>query len=122
MKIDLQEAFVESISTRPDRSLKIVLSTQQLPPEEMGKLFESFAKFQNEDVEAMTEFTIAEAYPKEQRSPHQRLRAILYAYWMRAMKQRYPLFDTYYDEFYESLIEEKKAQLDNLKEVIHEKE
>lgn len=39
MKIDLSNSVIESVSTRKDRSLKIVLWSPELPPDQMAAIF-----------------------------------------------------------------------------------
>jgi hypothetical protein len=111
---------IEGISTRADRTLKIVLSTQELPPNEAGRLFglnqrmayvgikeEAF----QESEEQMLEGLSVEAGEHKNRTPSQRLRAILYVCW-KEDNDGHPSFDTYYAQKIEQIIQHFKNKLD----------
>jgi hypothetical protein len=109
-------AQIESVSTRADKTLKIVVGTQELNPEEKSALFGLMDKqgwflFKENVIDIVD-------VPKEQapefdndKSPSQRLRAVLYVYWdtKTAKKQS---FNSFYDSFVEKKIKEIKETLD----------
>ncbi len=110
-------AQVESIRTLKDKSLKIVIETQELNPEEKTLLFElgdkaiwiamkeTPVKFDELDIkEPEVEF-------KNDSSPSKRLRSVLFVYY----KQNYSgqkTFDEFYRDTIDKLCDLYKSKLD----------
>ena len=113
MKLDLSGALVESISTRSDGSLKIVLGTQELGDDEMKALFAAYAKKKIENSDALVGVTIDEPENGETKSMSQRLRGVLYKIYegqLEAYRKRYP-FEVFYRGKMERIIEQLKEQI-----------
>ena len=73
MKLELHNAIIESVSTRRDRSFKVVLGLPELPPEQAASLFASLNKeVVQVDVEA----------EQDDKSPSKRLRDRMFVYYM----------------------------------------
>jgi hypothetical protein len=116
-------AQIEGISTRADRTLKIVLSTQEMPPSEAGRLFALNQKmsyiaikeesFQQSEVD-MVEGLAVNPDDTKLRTPSQRLRAILYVSW-KECDEGHPAFDSFYAQKIERIITHYKDKLDALK-------
>lgn len=111
----LLNTIIDKITTLKDQSLKITLESQELQPEEMAALFELRNKYvytaldeapinpDDLDIkEPMKEF-------KTDKTPSQRLRAVLYRYW----EQNKPTedFDSYYKRKMEEIINYIKDKL-----------
>jgi len=116
-------AQIEGISTRADRTLKIVLSTQEMPPSEAGRLFALNQKmsyiaikeesFQQSEVD-MVEGLAVNPDDTKLRTPSQRLRAILYVSW-KECDEGHPAFDSFYAQKIKRIITHYKDKLDALK-------
>lgn len=109
MKISLP-ATIEKLATRADNTIVITVSTQELPPEESAVLFSLKGKlgwclFSEVTLE---EKDIPEATPefKGDKSPSQRLRAVLYRYWEKNTSKAKP-----FDEFWKAWIEKKIGEV-----------
>lgn len=77
--------ILDSIQTMKDRTLKIIFRTQELSPEEAGKLHglthnQGWCLFSEKE---MKEEDIPESEPEfnNEKTPSQRLRNVLYVYW-----------------------------------------
>jgi hypothetical protein len=102
----LLSTIIDKISTLKDGSLKITLESQELNSAEMAVLFELrnkqvYTAFKETPIKA-DELDIKEPLTefKNDKSPSQRLRAVLYCYW----EQHKPTKD--FDAFYKAKIEE----------------
>lgn len=108
---------IESIATRADNTLKIVIGTQELNPEQSAQLFALKGK-QGWFLFAENSMTEVDV-PKEQapefkgeKTPSQRLRACLYKYWeLNTSKSK--TFDDFYKEWMEKKIAEIKEHLNS---------
>ena len=108
-------ATIEKVSTRVDNTISIGISTQELEPEAAAALFSlkgktgwmlfSESEMKESDIpkESAPEF-------KTDKSPSQRLRAVLYVYWKENTNQKKP-FDNFYKEWTNKKIEEIKDLL-----------
>lgn len=109
------EATIESIATRVDNTIKIVLGTQELPPDMAVALFSmkgslgwfafNVAPLNDSQIpaEAILEF-------KTDKTPSQRLRAALFVFWQKNTNQSKP-FNVFYDEWINKKVEEIKEYL-----------
>jgi len=102
--MNLKNAFIENVSTRKDGSLKIVLSTRELPPEEMARIFLGINK-------EMVSIDIPDDI-SEEKTPSARLRWVLYHVWDKHHKDKYQTFTLYYNHILEQLIEKFKEKID----------
>ena len=106
---------VESIRTLKDGSLKVVLETQELGPEDKTKLFEFGSKEVwtaiKENPVKLEELNIEEVEPefKKEKSPSQQMRNIIYRIWETTTSKTKPFPDFY------------KAYMFKLNEVLKEK-
>ena len=106
---------IESIATRVDGSIKLVIGTQELPPEQAAEVFNLKGK---QGWFVFSENTISEQeVPDEQapefstdKTPSQRLRSNLYVYWEKNTKKT-KSFNTFYNEWVEKKIKEIQEQL-----------
>ena len=106
---------IESISTRSDNTIKVVVGTQELNPEQATILFGLKGKLgyflfaEN----GLTEQDVPDEPAKEFKSdktPSQRLRAALYVYWEKNTNHK-KQFDEFYKEWMEKKISEIKEYL-----------
>lgn len=111
--IDLANAAIEQISTRQDGSLKIVLGTQELSPEEMAKLFDAFGKFRGGEEGALESVKLNEQNAEGIKTPAQRLRSVLFVLW-KQQGQKYRTFDAFYSTYLESIIDQIKEKLETV--------
>lgn len=109
---------IDSIRTLKDRSLKLVIESQEPDNEVISKLINlngnavkiliSDKNIISEQVEVIESMKIEEDGGK---SPSQRLRAVLYVNWQQN-KKGYELFEDYYRSMMEKIIVHYKGKLD----------
>lgn len=113
-------AYVKKVTTLADKGLKIELETQELDSQSKATLFDlhdkyawvAFKEFESGDLkeneldipETPTEF-------KGDKTPSQRLRAVIFIYWEQNAKGKED-FDTFYKRQMNKLIEKIKAELE----------
>ena len=108
-------SVIESVATRVDNTIKIVVSTQELNPEQSTILFTLKGKqgwllfSENEMKEIDVPKENAPEF-KTDKSPSQRLRNTLYVYWETNTNKSKP-FDTWYKDWIEGKIKEIKDYL-----------
>lgn len=117
MKTVQCSAQIDKISSRKDRTLSVVLNTQEMSPEETAQLFD----FQGLQIwvafaeTAMTynDITVPDVMIShdDTKSPSERLRAVMYIYYKQNEKKINKPFDTYYREIMEKYIESIKFKL-----------
>lgn len=116
MKGQLIAAMVESITTRKDRSVKVVIGTQELNPSEAGQLFQymnqlvtvyiSPAAIDNREIDQIDKLE-----PElNNKSQSQRIRAVLYLLHQQNA-EGFKSFDEYYKSKTEKFIEHLKSKL-----------
>lgn len=106
---------VESISTRADNTIKIVIGTSELPANQAVEIFKLKGKqgwtlFSENPLEAKDIPTEPAPEFKSDKTPSQRLRAILYKYWELCTSKK-PDFNTFYQSWIEHKIQEVKDLL-----------
>ena len=120
MKPIIIPAYIEGLATRSDKTLKIVVGTQELQPSDVGRLFslngrlayiaikeEAFDPNETALIEGLN-VTKEEA---KNRSPSQRLRAILFVLF-KENARGHENFDSFYSQHMEQLIQHFKEKLD----------
>lgn len=108
-------AILDSISTRKDKSLKLVFETNEVSDEEGMKLLKmrdqygwlSFSEHKREITEDTKIFYSGEL---EGKTPSQRLRAVLYVYWQHSGS--HGVFQSFYELQINRMIEKIKERLD----------
>jgi hypothetical protein len=114
---------INSISTRADGGLKVVMITPELPPEKVASVFGmrnkfGIAAFSLEEI-AITELkAIDEAVSElgtKDTSPSARLQKALYARWMHdsGLKDLYGDYKSFYSHEMEGFIESVKSKINN---------
>jgi len=112
----LLPAYVESISTRKDKTVKVILSTQELSPEQAGQLFTLLNKlivaYISEKEPAQSEIDLVDKINPEfsGKSQSQRLRNVFYKLF-EGNKEGYKDFDSYYKAKTELFIEHLKSKI-----------
>jgi hypothetical protein len=116
MKGQLLAAMVESINTRKDKSVKLILGTQELNPSDAGQLFQYMnqlvsvylcpAAIDNREIEQIDKLE-PELNNKTQ---SQRIRAVLYLCHQQN-SEGFKTFDEYYKAKTEKYIEHLKSKL-----------
>ncbi len=111
-------AQLEGMSSRADRSWKIIFGTQELTPKEIGELGQMQQSicflainpnpFSSEQIE-IVENTKAEL-ADDGKTPSQRLRGVLFVNW-KTNPEGYEIFNDYYISKYEKLINHFKSKL-----------
>ena len=86
-----------------DGSLKITLVTRALDPNTMAEIFYSL----NSEV---VQIDIPEE--TDDKSPSQRLRAVLYVLWEQQWKERFSTFALFYAHYMEKIIDQIKEKLE----------
>lgn len=118
-KTILLPAIVETVATRTDGTLKIVIGTNELSPDTMAALFGLMRKacyvavkpegFGQEEIEQI-EAARADLGDDTRKTKSQRLRAVLYRLWEQD-PQGFDGFDAYYLSRMEKIIEHYRAKL-----------
>lgn len=111
---------VETIATRHDGSVKIVMGTYELNTQSAVKLFDlrksealmylSSDNISQEELDALDGFKL-DTEKTDGKTPSQRLRAVLYVYW-KQHKQKDIEFDIFYLKYMNRLIDKIKDKLD----------
>ena len=106
---------IKKIQTLKDKTFKLSVECQELPADEMVKVFELNDKIGwlvfGENVIDKSDIPEENAPEFEnKKSPSQRLRAILHVYWDKCTDKKVP-FDTYYKYWTEKKITEIKGKL-----------
>lgn len=115
IKGTLLPAYVESISTRKDKTVKVIISTQELSPEKAGNLFELLNKlvvvYISEKEIAQTEIDMVDRVDPEfsGKTQSQRLRNVLYKLFEQN-NEGYKDFNSYYYAKTELFIEHLKTK------------
>lgn len=117
MKTVQCSAQIDKISSRKDRTLSVLLNTQEMSPEETAQLFD----FQGLQIwvafaeTAMTynDITVPDVMIShdDTKSPSERLRAVMYIYYKQNESKINKPFDTYYREIMEKYIDSIKSKL-----------
>lgn len=112
--------IIESISTRKDKTLKLVIGTQEVSPETAGKLFamqEQFIKYlftENaitpEAKELITDTPLAAPDPKK-KTHSKRLRDVLYVLWTQ-QPRGFEDANSHYEAYMEKIIQHYKDKLE----------
>ncbi len=110
-------ATIESISTRSDKTLKVILGTQETTDEtaaglinlrgQLVKVLFSDENIIQETIKAVEEASIVSGRAK---TPSQKLRHVLYRLWQQEAASE--TFDEWYQNKMTSIIEEIKLKLD----------
>lgn len=111
-------AYVESLSTRKDKSMKLIFSTQELMPSSASDLFSlqnqivylaiKSVLFTPDELKAVEEMNIDVA--DMEKSPSKRLRAVIFLRW-KENNEGYTDFNLYYSMRMEKHITNEKNQL-----------
>lgn len=117
MKLIL-ETTVDSISSRADNTVKIVISTQELDPSQAASLFAFRGKYiktllSDNNISQMEEKLIDEEVVKDGRkikSSSQRLRSVMWRIWVAGGSPGE--FDAFYKEEMDKIIFHYKKKLD----------
>ncbi len=109
---------IETLAARKDKSIKLVLGTQELTPETAGQLYglqSAFIylaikkeRFQVDEMEMLNHMKSKEVVGK---SKSQRLRSVIFINWKKN-NEGYDDFNHYYDSKMEKFIQHCKNQID----------
>jgi len=108
-------ALLDGVSTKKDRSLKVVLSTQEMNESDMAELFKY-----RDTIGYVTFTTAPEAHVEvpeapietDTKSPSQRLRSVLYVLWEQKYKTQYQDYDIFYIWYMNRIIDQIKEKLE----------
>lgn len=108
-------SVIQSLRSLADGTWRITIDCQEMPPEqelEVLKLKKKQGWFVFKENEIKEEDIPKEKAPefKNDKTPSQRLRAVLYIYWKESTNQGKP-FNIFYDEWMEKKITEIKEHL-----------
>lgn len=111
-------SIIESVSTRKDKTVKVVIGTQELDMRQAGEIFGltggyAYVAIKSEDFSPweVKEMSEIKADLSSVKTPSQRLRAILYLNYQQDSEQ-FKDFQSYYLSKMERLCEHFKSQLD----------
>jgi hypothetical protein len=113
--VEIQHCQAGSVTSRQDGSVKISFVTPELRPSEAGALIGFHGKnccvsIVPEDVEV--EDKISVDTERDQKTPSQRWRAVLFVAWKQGVDKRdNETYDAFYQRQYEKLIDFWKAKL-----------
>lgn len=112
-------AIIENISTRADKTLKIVIGTNEEAPDAKTRLFEMHQKqvtilisentITEKESDAIDEVK-ADLYDKKQKTPSQRLRGVLFRNFQKDSRGHVK-FENYYSGELEKIISHYKDKL-----------
>lgn len=112
-------ATIMKIQTLADQSLKLDVITQELSPESNAELFNYKGKlgwvlFKEKEIKPEDLKDIPELEPefKQEKTPSQRLRNVIYRFWEQ-QTDKLISFNEYYKMQMEYLIEQYKSKLEN---------
>lgn len=112
------EAVIHSVKTLVDRGLSLTVHTSEMNPEDMAFLFALKGKagwllFKPSKIAQEDIATIPEEVKefKSDRTPSQRLRAVIYRVWEQSGSKE--TFLEFYFRHLEKIINQYKSQLDN---------
>jgi hypothetical protein len=116
MKGQLLPAIIENIATRKDRSIKIIIGTQEMSPADAGQIFTYNgqlvtvyicpAEIDNRELEQVDKLN-----PElNSKSKSRRLRDVMFVAW-KQNPEGYKTFDEYYSAKYEQIIDHWKTKL-----------
>ena len=114
----LLPAYVEGVKTRKDKTVAVTLSTQELTPEKAGQLFGANGHLvtvylsvkEIEITDGQKEIIDSIEAPAPNKSPSQRLRAVLLIGWEQS-NEGYTDFNLYYIHKMEKIIDHYKSKL-----------
>jgi hypothetical protein len=106
-------ASIDSIATRADNTIKIIISTQEMPPEDAVVLFRlkggyGWLSFSDEYITDIG--TMPEPPKMDGKTPAQRLRATMFVCWSELTDKKIP-FENYYNSAIEKIIDQFKDKL-----------
>lgn len=107
-------ALLDSISTRKDRSLKIILSTQEMNESDMAELFSYRDKlgYTTFTPAPETHIDVPDApVDSGKKSQAQRIRNVIYVLWEQSYKAQYPDEDVFYIWYTNRIIDDIKSKL-----------
>ena len=110
---------IEAVSTRKDRTYKIVLGSQELTPKDAAELFQlnntlayCYISPRQIQTDLMVEIDKASVDMVETiKSPSKRMKAVLYLIWQKD-NGGYDDFELFYRNRMERMIEQLKSKLD----------
>lgn len=104
MKLNLKNCEIGSVNTTKDKGMKIVLYTPEMSAVDMALLFEATKTGIVDDMDV--------DYTQEGKTPSERLRNVIYAVFME--EKRVGIFDNFYRDEMEWIINKYKARLPKL--------
>jgi len=117
----LLKGEIESVSTRKDRTVKVVIGTQELKPTEAGELFglqNNLAtvgiapnEITPEEIELLQKSRLSLDDVPNGKSHSQRLRGALFVYW-KQYDTGFKEFDSFYSDYMEKKINNVKSKLE----------
>lgn len=122
MKPIIFPAQIEGIATRSDKTIKVVIGTQEMTPADAGRLFALNQRLSyiaikeeafNDNETKMIEGMNVDSEEVKTRTPSQRLRAILYVLW-KEDNGGHEAFDSFYAQNLEKIIQHFKDKVDRL--------
>ena len=110
------QAQVQSAQTLVDGSIKLAVVTQELPAEDLARLFKLRGKlgwflFKESDIKSEDIPTEEIKLEGTYKSPSERFRSVLYIYWQQNTDQSEDFTTVYYPKYMEKLINQVKEKL-----------
>jgi len=107
---------IDKISTMADRGIRVQFTSNELTPKQSTELFELYGKFgyfffSEQEVQPLTDDLPPIQVEKGEKTPSQRLRAVIFVVWENETSKKVN-FDTYYKQEVEKIIEHYKSKLD----------
>lgn len=101
MKLNLKNCEIGTVTTTKDKWMKVVIYTPEMSAVDMALLFEATKTGIVDDMDI--------DYTQEGKTPSERLRNVMYAVFME--EKRMWLFENYYRDEMESIINRYKSKL-----------
>jgi hypothetical protein len=111
------DGTLEGLSTRQDKTIKVVIGTQEMNDEQLAKLFHFRSKFvkvlfsdtaiEQKEIDAVDSLPIKDE--SNNKSNSQRLRSVLFINWQQSKQTTN--FDDYYNAQMNTIIDHFKSKL-----------
>jgi len=112
------QAIIDGVTKKKDSTLSVKLGTQELSPEDTAKIFEFGNKMiwvafcENELTEQDLDIPEVAVEFKKDKSPSERLRAVLYVYWEKNQSKLGKSWENWYRDYMDRIISNIKEKLD----------
>jgi len=115
------EGILDGIRSRADRTLAVIIGTQEMSPDQIGKLWSHYKNyihlavrdipFNDEELQAFSSMKAEAPELLQRRTPSQKLRNVLYRVWEKE-PEGFENFDNFYRKKVEEIISQYLKKLE----------